>query len=491
MITSPGSREDNSTVMLTDGKASQKGQVFSRSRNNENDRPNSGHSSLLGTVEEDNFTLVIPERSKYAIISPPHQPHSGHELGQVKQEPDEHAHDALSVYEDAASEDIVVSREMVTVVLEEKPVNEQNVLHQAPPETLAISPTSSPPQPPRPEDQNQQRPRTASPTKRNNDAYGSTSPVKRNTTTASQSESPAIDRAEVLKARRLLASGTERVRTRTLDAHGYRRLQDLIKTHVQTPDLKFGPLLNALVESLTALATPGDTNGKTYGNGVGLKGQALGAIKAVVSLYARRDEEIRHMVPSVLIGFANAAGTWEAERIGSALELEKAADEVVTKAASMDSDSDEAQFLLDNCANAVAEYVERSTLSTTKGSKGQNKAAALAITILARLIPRIILGRRSRNDTMPEVLRKRLARLAVRSLSDLDPDIRRKGVELALELYAAFPSPEFDGTEDKTSPSVQGKQEFWTLLKPAGEQSCNLLAYYLARRGRVGPPSMS
>lgn len=485
-------------MVIPDGKTVLKAPFApSRVRNNENDRPGSGHSSKLGAIDEDNFTMVLPDRTKLQtapLFSPP-QNEAPSGAGGKATSANDRKEDGVTVYEDPVAEDIVIpqSPRNTPAVLEELPLNDQNLTYQQ--TQLAHSPVpsnaSTPPQQLRSEDQNRYiRPRSASPTKKTTPF----SPTKTSFTDPAPG-SPLPDRAETLKTRRLLASGTERVRARTLDAHGFRRLQDLIKGNTQNADLQFAPVLAGLVSYLKSPVE--STNSKEKA----LRGQALSCLRAVVSLYTNRSNDVRSALPSVLVGLAEGAAAFDGSGIA---ELEKASDDIVKRVTAANEPA-----LTDSCITAVAESVKRTsishpvqshaessqaTISRLRTEKSRNASTALGLGILSRLT--VLYGKTIMSQQNPETysaMRTKLAALAVQWLGHLDPDVRRKAVDFTVELYALFPSDAQLGGEDARTVDehrevARGseKTEFWKLLRPAGEQSCNLLTYYLARRGKVG-----
>lgn len=493
-ILSPTSHEDNFT-MIAPGSKTLHSRPFPpvRTRSNEHDRPGTGHSSQLGAIEEDNFTMVMPERTRFDSRPDTFLPQTPKPDSVRNTNVAESKDDAVMVYEDPAIEDvpIIKTEDDIPLALEELPLSEQNTANIQPPtqpQSQSNSSSSSPNQD-RPQDQNRLQQRSASPTKR----LLPTSPTKiSHASHPSLSDSPMPDRAETLKTRRLLASGTERVRAQTLDAHGFRRLQDLIKNNTRNPDLQFASLLIAIVGYLKSSSAE-EANSKEKA----LKGQALNCLRAVVSLYSQRDEQVKQALPDILVGIAEAAA-WTTG--SSTIELEKTGNEVVSRVATLDN-----ALLVESCINTVADFVGQSgslspdaktpqtpeqRKSSLQAQKSKSTSTALALSILSRLTA--LYTRFTSSEQRPDVyetIRTRLATFAVRCLSHTDPDVRRKGVDFAVELYGLFPSetePVTSQEETDASGKSSGKEAFWRLLRPAGEPSCNLLTYYLARRGRVG-----
>ena len=117
---------------------------------------------------------------------------------------------------------------------------------------------------------------------------------------------PAADQAqpgagETLRNRRLLTSAIERVRAKTLDAHGFRRVQELVKAPAQ-PEVwgadgaRFADLLLALLdyletpaEGLKALTATGAAvaGGPGASKAANLKTQVLATVRAMLALHRR------------------------------------------------------------------------------------------------------------------------------------------------------------------------------------------------------------
>ena len=470
-ITSPSSmRNENFTMIVSEDRSLQTAPTTSYRSKTDADRPDSSHSSVLDTVEEDNFTLVIPEKSQ---IYGPKAPAATQDREIVPIKIEERNEDAVMVYEDPDAEQIeAAAPEAATkVVLEELPASEQNLQTQL---------TEASPQLHLAATEDQERP---------------VSP-KKSGTPISGSDTPALDRAEVLKTRRLLASGIERIRAGTLDAHGFRRLQDLVKSNASTPDIRFASLLNALLEYLTA---PNESLKISASKAQALKSQALSATRAVLSLY-RKDEGIKDLVPSTLCVFIEATKNCESSASHSYVELEKAIGELIKRAL-----SDPGQVT--RCMDDVASLAEHESAARPSDRKDVQQAharqVATALGTLSALAPfERTLPLATDDDRVDgQQRRQRLVGLAVKCLGHVYPDVRRKAMEFAVELHGCFPvnqvpsargqagqaggeaSPE--ETEAPVTELVRGKEEFWKLMQGAGEQQCNLVAYYLARKERA------
>lgn len=271
--------------------------------------------------------------------------------------------------------------------------------------------------------------------------------------------------AETLRSRRLLASGIERIRGKTLDAHGFRRLQDLVKSGGDIwgeEDARYGELLLALLEYLET--APGQLGG---GKAHNLKTQVLATVRGMVALYGA---EARPYAGRALCGIL-AARRWERDSEHLAQEMERACEALV---AMMDP--------LEGIA-AVADVVDALAAPPSPSSTGSSsglepasppatgddgarigRTVVLSLSVLDLLLKE---AARKRVDVQP-AMTQRLGQLAVRFLHDGDADVRRADLEFCLALHERC-----------------GGEGFWKAVVGVKEMHLNLITYYLARRGRA------
>ncbi|KAI7703543.1 hypothetical protein KC353_g14059, partial [Hortaea werneckii] len=103
-----------------------------------------------------------------------------------------------------------------------------------------------------------------------------------------RSPQPTQDRAELLRNRRLLSSGIERIRTKTFDAHGFRRVQDLARTAAddelwEADGKKFDALMTVLLDYLHTFDSDPKTANQPAHKTSGLRIQALGLLRTLLS----------------------------------------------------------------------------------------------------------------------------------------------------------------------------------------------------------------
>jgi CLIP-associating protein 1/2 len=274
-------------------------------------------------------------------------------------------------------------------------------------------------------------------------------------------ENNDMNRSEILKNRQLLMSGINKIRSRTVEAHMFRRLQDMVRSNQEiwgVDDEKFGELLLA---SLDYLETPSEALKAPPMKAANLKVQALATIRAMLSLYRRETATyFSRVLCTVLRTKSQHQSTSHI-----ATDLEATADEIIRYGQTSD------------CLEAVLALIEdipASTPNSSPNSKSSvismtyasNRTSTMALTTLASLIQ--ISGQKNVSLTAEQTAR--LGKLAVRCLDDLDPDVRKADVEFCVALHERI------GGE---------KQAFWKAVAGAREQHLNLITYYLAKRGKA------
>lgn len=263
----------------------------------------------------------------------------------------------------------------------------------------------------------------------------STSPVKRSLATLPTDTMP--DRAEVLKTRRLLASGIDRIKARTLDIHGFRKVQELIKANPQSEELRMDELYLCLLDFLKSIDDDLKVNSvKAHAQ----KSQALTTIRLLRSQGAGRDNGTE-----TLCAMLTASGLYD-HKSHLALELERSLAEVLS------SDIHDYTPAL----KAVLSLAERTT---------SNKNSLISsLSGLGKVLAKV-----SHSEQQLDAQSiQRLGKLARRCFNDMDTDVRRANTQVCVEWHAA----------------MGGEQEpvFWQTLKGVSDAQLNLLAYYMARR---------
>ncbi|KAF2472912.1 uncharacterized protein BDR25DRAFT_283517 [Lindgomyces ingoldianus] len=272
-------------------------------------------------------------------------------------------------------------------------------------------------------------------------------------------------RPEVLKNRQLLTSGINKIRSRTVEAVMFRKLQDMIKSNQDIwgiEDEKFGELLLA---SLDYLEAPIETLKQTPMKAANLKVQALATIRAMLSLY--RKETAKYFA-RVLCTVLQTKSQYE-NTSHIATDLEATADEIIKYGQTTD------------CLDAVLSLIESTppsspssspaSKSTTSSTNSTSQSAATRTTTMALgALSSLIQISGAKNVTLSPEQTARLGKLAVKCLDDTDADIRKADVEVCISLHERI------GGE---------KEAFWKAVAGAREQHLNLLTYYLAKRGKA------
>jgi len=271
--------------------------------------------------------------------------------------------------------------------------------------------------------------------------------------------------AEVLKNRQLLTSGIKKIEGRTVEAHMFRRMQDMVKSNQDiwgANDENFGRLLLACLDFLEA---PVQELKAPPPKAVNLKVQALATIRALLSLYRK---ETAQYFGRVLCAILQTKSQYE-NTSHIAIDLEATADEIVKYGQTLD------------CLNAVLSLIEdtppttpssspnsRASVSSVAGTSS-TRTTTMALGTLASLVE--ISG--AKNVVLSMEQTSRLGKLAVRCMDDADADVRKADIEFCVKLHERIAKPG----------SQQEDGGFWKAVAGASEQHLNLLTYYLAKRG--------
>lgn len=252
------------------------------------------------------------------------------------------------------------------------------------------------------------------------------------------------DRAEVMRNRRLLSSGIERIRNKTLDAHGFRRVQDLAKskTDIWENGKKYDDLMSVLLDYLQTFTQDPKLSQLPASKVSGLKAQALGVVRALLTLYQKYATSWYDK--ALVAVLSTREGIDDNSHLVT--DMRRTADEIMAKAAP--------EKCIDSVLNLLPE--EDSVAS---------KSIAMDILILQRLVSR---AKDSEID-LGEDRRARLAQTAAKYLNDANSEVRKVDVDFASELFDVFEAE---------------KAAFWTEFKGVDEGRLGLLTYYIAKKGR-------
>lgn len=261
------------------------------------------------------------------------------------------------------------------------------------------------------------------------------------------SQSPDQNRSEALKNRRLLVSGIERIRTRALDAHGFRRVQDLAKCQLDIWDngTKYDELMSVLLDYLRSFPSDGRLNQLPPTKSAGLKTQALSVVRTLLTLQRKY------------------ASAWHANAINAVLATREAAESNVIS--DIERTIDEIVKIANPtpCIETINEQ-----LTSTDPENGPAAARATALTL--NTLRALLLSCRSHKVDVSADTTAALAHTAARYLEHADAEVRKADVELACEVFTRF-------GDDKAT--------FWSEFKGVEEGRLGLLTYYIARRERA------
>lgn len=355
--------------------------------------------------------------------------------------------DEVQVYEDpfVGDEPTAVEQEMEKPVLEELPINERS---------------------------NERRQSTGSTS--SDIMMGNASeerPRGHHKTTSTGSvmltESNDANNAELMKNRQLLTSGIKRIEGRTVEAHMFRRMQDMVKANQEIWGPNDENFARLLLACLDFLESPIQELKISPIKAVNLKVQALATIRAMLSLYPR---ETAKYFSRVLCTILQTKAQYE-NTSHIATDLEATADEIVKYGQTLE------------CLNAVLSLIEDTPTSTPTSSpnskssassatyQGSSRTTTMSLVTLASLIQ--ISG--AKNITLTSEQTARLGKLAVRCMDDQDADVRKADIEFCVALHQRIAGPDMD----------KGDGGFWKAVAGAREQHLNLLTYYLAKRGKA------
>lgn len=292
---------------------------------------------------------------------------------------------------------------------------------------------------------------------------------KHTKTTSNGSIIATSENAELLRSRRLLASGIERIRARTLDAHGFRRVQDIVKTNDSdvfgANSERYGELLQVLLDYLNA---PNDSI-KSVGTGSiatkaqSLKGQVLATIRAMLTLHKA---EARGWYARSLVGAVKSRRMWE-ESMHICAEIEKTVEEIVRVCQPVEAIGAVLE-LLESIGHAAptspisASSSDMSDRAFSPQPLDQHRTASFALVTLASLL--------NRQPSLSRELCQRLGATAVKYLQDPDSDVRKADLDFLLVWNR-----------------VADDNEYWGTLRAAGvkEGSVNLITYYIAKGRKI------
>lgn len=427
-------------------------------------------------IDDDNFTLVIPTKPISSTAIPPLSTQVDI-MSTIEDEPTKTMTMPVmqsSVTTNGFTDVVDLPRaEPATVVRTSSPSQADRLIVFE--DTLAenvvnpdadISPSRSALEELQPSDQNQQLPSADEPseTKATTQAPPRTrskSPVKKSTQPA-QTEGHLQEKQDVIKTRRIFVSGVEGIRARTLDIHGFRKMQDLIKANPeQTENLRFDDLFTALLEFIKA----GNDELKADNS---IKAQAMKS-QALATLRLLQNQGVCHNRSSEALSvILIASGTVHDKNSHLPYDLERTTDAIL-------------ELPEHNPMKSI-----RAVLSLSEAHTATQSRKAFTIAALTFLTKLLALCHQQSNDgqtsddhlmrsgsNLDSPLLARLTKLARRNFDDLDAEIRKANTGFCVSWHGAM--------------RRQGQEaKFWEGLSGVREERLSLLAYYVARKSAAG-----
>ena len=243
-------------------------------------------------------------------------------------------------------------------------------------------------------------------------------------------------------ARKILDSGIVRVQSRSLDVHGFRKLQALIRTSgdsIWDGGYKFDELVLPLLDWLE---TPNDESTPRTGKAQDLKTQVLVTVRALLQ---HQPKYFYPYHPRALTAVL-AARKHYTSTSHIVCGLEETAESIV------------AECDPSPCIDSVVDL-----LDTKRTNGAETNTIFMGLYVLAGLLHH---GHEKGNTLyLSEDQEERLGKMGSRCLSDMNPDIRRAVIEFVLELYDSV-----------------DQARFWGLVTDPKEDHRSLITYYLARK---------
>ncbi|KAI9731174.1 MAG: suppressor of tub2 mutation [Cirrosporium novae-zelandiae] len=256
--------------------------------------------------------------------------------------------------------------------------------------------------------------------------------------------SPSPKKSGGRESQMMLASGIKKIKARTIDVHGFRKIQGLIKANKDLFEdvTQYDSLLLA---SLDALEEPIDESRASSGRDQDLKTQILGTIRV---MHNHDSERFSRFYPRALGALLKARRNYTI-RNHLVSGLEQALDMIVEHCKEPN-----------DCIKAVLGLLQREESVKDEQSR---RTLAMGLYCLAGLLHRM----NEQGFELPEVEQETLGKMARQCLEETDSDIRRAVIDYAMEVH------------DQVQPS----EKFWAMLNNEVAHR-DLLTYYLGRRAQ-------
>lgn len=238
-------------------------------------------------------------------------------------------------------------------------------------------------------------------------------------------------------AREMLEKGIQRIRTKTMDILGYRKLQGLIEYHedIFADEGKYDAMLEAL---LNELESPPDERRQPIGRPLDVKTQVLVTIRF---MFRNNQDYFAAYYPKAMTALVSARKRYaSSSHIVSGLE--ETAEEIIAACPGAD------------VIEAVLKQMEREN----KDEEGY-RAITMGTSIVSRLVRRL----NAQQTVLETGMVERIGQFSGRHLTDRQPEVRRQVTELSVALYKG----------------MKDEGRFWQVMGSPRENSRNLLTYYI------------
>ena len=240
-----------------------------------------------------------------------------------------------------------------------------------------------------------------------------------------------------VKAREMLDKGMQRIRTKTMDILGYRKLQGLIEYHdaIFDDEAKYDEMLVALLNELESAPEE-----RRASRSQDVKTQVLVTIRF---LLRQNEEYFATYYPKAMTALVSARKRY-ASSCHIVSGLEETAEEIIAGCPAAE------------VIEAVLDQIEHET----QDEEGY-RAVTMGTSVVSRLVKQINGG--PSKGKMESGLVERIGGFCGRHLTDRQPDVRRQVTDLSVALYR--------GMEDES--------RYWEVMGSPRENSRNLLIYYI------------
>lgn len=259
-----------------------------------------------------------------------------------------------------------------------------------------------------------------------------------------------IEKTEKMRQNsRLLDSGIARVKAQTLDVHGFRKLQSLVRDGggKSAPDDKFDALVAGLFAYLEA-----PLDGLSPEKAQDVKAQTLATIKLLLK---KHQDRFQPHVARGLEALLAARACYQARtHIVSGLEL--LADELVAI-------GDAAEIL----ATMTRSLEKLDSVSNSDNSQSQSRSLSMGLHVLRQLIESHGGDAPASSFVPNDTEVASLAALCARCLESAESAVRMDAVQLCVVLHARL-----------------GEARFWDAMRNVRDDPKSLITYYIVKRQR-------